>query len=296
LASTGSWPLEIDMTELSDLQNRVRSLETRQRRLRAWCGGTSVLWIVSCMAAVAAPNRDELRARRFVLVDEQGLERGRLATDPDGAALVLESRDEQAHVRLVASKATWTERHSVVSFTTSPDVVMPELEPEETQHEGPWCGMIAWTGNEKTPDMVTSMGAGDHGGISTARGNCRIDLAAGGEQQAAIQMEYAKDGAASKAYLVVDENGSGLYCEAGDDPWGNVHLLATAKGSGITGSWNDRNNLALVTSEAEVALSLSQEHEDEDSEGPPEVELRAVDAAGSITLRRGTQESFHAPH
>jgi len=76
------------MNDLAALELRLRTLEARQRRLRFLGAGSLALWVVSCLAAVAAPEHDELRARRFVLVDEHGAERGRLSTE-GGPSLAL---------------------------------------------------------------------------------------------------------------------------------------------------------------------------------------------------------------
>jgi len=81
--------METPMTDLAALELRLHTLESRQRRLRFVCAGSLALWVVSCLAAVAAPEHDELRARRFVLVDDDGAERGVLSTDADGPSLAL---------------------------------------------------------------------------------------------------------------------------------------------------------------------------------------------------------------
>jgi len=112
------------MGELTELREQLERLERRHQRLRAWCMGSTGLWVVACVAAVAAPTEREVRTQRLVLVDERGEERGRLVAEVEGATLTMTGSDSQAFLSAHGSGAALVveggdEAWSVVSLVAN---------------------------------------------------------------------------------------------------------------------------------------------------------------------------------
>lgn len=79
----------------SSLETRVRDLERRLARGRAFAIGAVVLVVAACVTAASRNDVEEVRARRFVVVDEQGEVRGTFSSDAGSfdAALIMQTRD-----------------------------------------------------------------------------------------------------------------------------------------------------------------------------------------------------------
>jgi hypothetical protein len=281
------------MHELAELRDRLRHIEGRQRRLHAWCAASSVLWIVACAAAVAAPETEELRIRRLVLLDERGAELGVLDSDEKGAWLALKSHDGDAGVSLAATTATWTRSSAPAGFVIGPDGSVADAASTEVEEQGPWSGLMAWTGTEQPSCVTTVVSAGSIGGLTVADGDCRIAMRIEGPAKRPM-LELAR--AHSTVTLAADERGAGLAAEAGDETWSVVNLFATDRGAGVDGSFQDERDFELFATNEKAALHLLRGCDLAGSAEPrPEVDLQFDGDAGSLVLHRSDAPIFRAP-
>lgn len=87
------------------LETRVRDLERRLARGRATAIGAVVLVVAACAAAAARSDVEEVRARRFVVVDEQGEVRATFSSDAGSfdAALTMQARGGGSHALFAVS-------------------------------------------------------------------------------------------------------------------------------------------------------------------------------------------------
>lgn len=96
--------VEVVNPRLEALIARAEGLARENRRYRALVGLAIVLAAASLAMGQASPAAEEVRARRFVLVDETGQTRGALTAAPGGPTLLVLA-DERHRVRLSASVA-----------------------------------------------------------------------------------------------------------------------------------------------------------------------------------------------
>ena len=93
------------MSQIAELEVRLSRLESRYRRVQLLSVVSSSLLAGACLTAAFAPVSDELRARRFVLVDDQGKESGVLETSEGMSMLRLTGSDGDASLVLGAGVA-----------------------------------------------------------------------------------------------------------------------------------------------------------------------------------------------
>jgi hypothetical protein len=84
---------------LETLSARLDRLEREARRWKVLAGGAVGLLALGALLGTAAPGGPEVRASRFVLVDDAGRRRAVLDTDPD-AALRIYSKEGQEKIAL----------------------------------------------------------------------------------------------------------------------------------------------------------------------------------------------------
>ena len=80
----------MDSLTLDDMARRVERLEREVRWWRrAWAGAAVVVGVLGILGAAGAPVADEVRARRFTVVDGQGTTQAQLGlfTSVDGAQM-----------------------------------------------------------------------------------------------------------------------------------------------------------------------------------------------------------------
>jgi hypothetical protein len=266
---------EIAMHELAQIQDRLRTMEARQRRLRAWCACSTALWIVSCLAAVAKPSSEELRTKRLVLLDAQGAECGTLGTVEDGAALTLKSRDAKACVMLAASTANWVEQTGARGFTISSD--------------GKTTDRRCCNGKDRgRPDRLRAARRGRR--VATVSAKSEISI-----RRVGIDRADERHASAARPMASSEQLRAAAVCAWGEAPCSAVNLIAGKQGCWIGGSWNDQDDFDLWTDGDGPRISLSEPTDDQDDDAPAELELRAADHAGSIELRKDGKTAFRVP-
>lgn len=83
------------MNQHPHLERRLEALETESRRWRRAAGFFALLLVGLLSYAFAPPSADEVRARRFVLVDGEGEELGRMEADSTGHPQLHLVKDKQ---------------------------------------------------------------------------------------------------------------------------------------------------------------------------------------------------------
>lgn len=89
-----------------DVETRLHELERRCRRLGALCLLTPSVVLAGCLAAALHPEDDVVRARRFVLVDDEGRTRGGMDCEGDEASFVLVSEGAGVALRAGGGEAS----------------------------------------------------------------------------------------------------------------------------------------------------------------------------------------------
>ncbi len=91
------------MNEIT-LETRVRQLERRCKRLLFWCLASPALALSACLAAAVSQEPKTVCAQEFLLLGPDGIERGSLKPNGDGAVLLLGRADGKAQVVLQAGE------------------------------------------------------------------------------------------------------------------------------------------------------------------------------------------------
>jgi hypothetical protein len=93
---------EVDM-DLQTLACRVEVLELQNRRLKRWLAGTAVIGLSAIGMGQVVPPPDEVRTRRFVLVNDAGEVRGELTAERGVPALTLHDAAGDVLIRLTGN-------------------------------------------------------------------------------------------------------------------------------------------------------------------------------------------------
>lgn len=91
------------MNEIT-LETRVRQLERRCKRLLFWCLASPALALSACLAAAVSQEPKTVCAQEFLLLGPDGIERGSLKPEGDGAVLLLGRADGSSQVVLQAGE------------------------------------------------------------------------------------------------------------------------------------------------------------------------------------------------
>lgn len=95
---------EMTMKDEITMETRVRELERCCKRLRFWCLASPALALSACLAAAVSQEPKTVRAQEFLLLGPDGIERGSLKPEGDGAVLLLGRADGSSQVVLQAGE------------------------------------------------------------------------------------------------------------------------------------------------------------------------------------------------